>query len=311
VEDQVTHAPAGQCGRLPTARIVQLLGECQQRTVSGSEHIDGVHCFVLPNRRDDVCRIVRGGITVLPVRIRITLASVLVALCSAGCASAVHGQGRLNVSSRTHHDFPSMSSAIPSPLPDPSSTPSSTPRTTAPLTRAARVQALVAQTNGEANNVVAVPGGYEAATWDQYGDIQFWYDAPDTVQWRQVGQSRYPYVPALGPPHARVTGAALAGMQHATFIVRGVFTGDGSGNAVAFTDGPNGWGAIKAEPDGNIGPSGAPVGRNQIGLSYNFAFSSGDLITQDCPSNRPVYQCGRYAITKRWAWNGTDFSLAR
>lgn len=253
----------------------------------------------------------------LRVRTWVALACVLVALGVAGCGtSAVQGTGRLRTPASSHHDFPSPSSTIPNRLPTSSSQtelpPTSAPPTTAaPLTRAARVRALIAQTNGEANDVVAVPDGYEAATWDQFGHIQFWHDAADTVQWQQVGQSRYPYSPALGAPHARVIGALLTGMQHATFIVRGIFTGDGSGNAVAFTDGPNGWGAIKAEPDGNIGPSGAPVGPNKIGLSFGFGFLGGDLVTADCPTNRPISECGSHAIVKRWVWNGQDFNLAR
>jgi hypothetical protein len=250
---------------------------------------------------------------VLPVPIRVTLACGLIVWCVAGCASTVQGAGEVHTSPSSQHDFPSTSSGVPNPLPDPSLTPSPTDLSTtaAPLSRAARIRTLVAQTNGEANDVVAVPTGYDAATWDQHGGIQFWHDDPDTLQWQQVGQSRYPYAAALGPPHARVIGALLTGMQHATFIARGVFSGDGSGNAVAFTDGPRGWGAIKAEPNGNIGPSGAPVGPNRIGLAYGFGFLHGDLVTADCPLNVPISECGSHAILKRWVWNGQDFNLAR
>jgi hypothetical protein len=246
------------------------------------------------------------------VRIRVALVGGLIALCAAGCASTVQGTGQVTSFSSTPHDFSSTSSGIPNPLPNPSILTTTPPPTSSPpLTRAARVAALVAQTNGEAHVVVAVPGGYEAATWDQFGAIQFWYDAADTLTWQQVGQSRYPYSRALGAPHAHALGALLTGMQHATFIVRGIFTGDGSGNAVAFTDGPRGWGAIKAEPNGNIGPSGAPVGPNKIGLSYGFGFLRGDLVTADCPLNMPISECDTHTIVKRWVWNGQDFSVVR
>jgi hypothetical protein len=33
-----------------------------------------------------------------------------------------------------------------------------------------------------------------------------------------------------------------------------LFTTDGTGNAVAYTTGSNGWGAIKAEPNSNLAP---------------------------------------------------------
>jgi hypothetical protein len=97
-------------------------------------------------------------------------------------------------------------------------------------------------------------------------------------------------------------------MRNATFIVTGNFTGDGSGNAVAYTTGAKGWGAIKAESNGRIGPSGQPVGSDAIGLSFGFAFVGGLLQTKDCPPNRPIADCGAYPVVKLWAWNGTDFS---
>jgi hypothetical protein len=155
--------------------------------------------------------------------------------------------------------------------------------------------------------LVAVPGGYEAASWDGTGGIRFWFDPTASVAWRRVGTSRYPYSAALGAPHVAVQAARLRGMDHATFIATGRFTNDSSGNAVAYTTGPRGWGAIKAERNGNIGPSGAPVGADRIGLSYGFAFSDGYLITADCPTGRPIAQCGTHQIRKRWVWRGKDF----
>ena len=35
-------------------------------------------------------------------------------------------------------------------------------------------------------------------------------------------------------------------------VADGLFTTDGTGDAVAYSTGTNGWGAIKAEPDGAI-----------------------------------------------------------
>ena len=180
----------------------------------------------------------------------------------------------------------------------------------APPSAAQRDQQLTAQTNGEDHALVTVPGGYEAAVYDQHGTIEFWGVQNSAAQWSRLGASSYPVVTQLGPPQAQVSGALLHGMQHATFIVHGVFTGDGSGNAVAYTDGPHGWGAIKAEPSGNIGPSGHPVGSDQIGLSFDFGFVGGQLETKDCPTNRPIYQCGAHPVIKLWVWTGQDFRLA-
>jgi len=69
--------------------------------------------------------------------------------------------------------------------------------------------------------------------------------------------------------------------------VRGNFTGDASGNAVAFTSGAKGWGAIKAESNENIGPSGQPVGANLIDLSYDSTSSTETSRLRTARSNCP------------------------
>jgi hypothetical protein len=98
-------------------------------------------------------------------------------------------------------------------------------------------------------------------------------------------------------------------MRHATFTVPGQFTTDNSGHAVAYTTGGrHGWGAIKARANGNIGPSGQPIGPNRIGLSYDFGLVGGKLKTADCPTNEPIASCGSDHIDKLWTWTGHDFT---
>lgn len=147
-------------------------------------------------------------------------------------------------------------------------------------------------------------------TWDQSTHVGFWQDPISSTSWQRVGGSVYPWVPPAigGPPQAEATGALLTGMQHATFIVTGNFSGDGSGNAVAYTAGANGWGVIKAEANGNIGPSGESVSADRIGLSFGFKFVGGLLETQDCNPSFPIAACGGpTTIVKLWKWTGTDF----
>ena len=97
-------------------------------------------------------------------------------------------------------------------------------------------------------------------------------------------------------------------MKHATFVVRGTFSTDHSGNAVAYTYGPGGWGAIKAQPDGNLKPSGAGVGLKGIGLSADFGLIGGRLQTVDCSSVIPVSQCsGNNRVIKYWSWRTNQF----
>ncbi len=76
---------------------------------------------------------------------------------------------------------------------------------------------------------------------------------------------------------------------------------------MAYTTGAHGWGAIKAEANGNIGPSGQPVGPDRIGLSYAFGFVGGMLRTEDCPANEPIASCGSDHVDKLWIWTGRDF----
>ncbi len=226
------------------------------------------------------------------------------------CAcTTTSGSGSVGVTAKSSAsssaDFPSSSSsAAPT-----SATASPSGPATVP-TLAAREAQLTAQTNGQSHVIVKIANGYQAAVYDQGGDIYFWYDATPTTSWRQIAQSRYPYDSANGAPDAKVTGRLLYGMSDATFIVHGVFTGDSSGNAVAFTSGSNGWGTIKAERNGNIGPSGAAVNpSNQIGLAYDFSFSGGSLVTEDCPTDRAQAECGSHPIRKVWRWTGHDFRI--
>jgi hypothetical protein len=252
------------------------------------------------------------------------LAGVVLAVLVGGCSATTGGSGtaRLGSVARTP-DFPSGTPApsgtapfgtgtgtAPSGTAPSGSTPSgSTPSDPGGPTLQQRDGRLTAQTNGQPHVAVGVPGGLEAAVWGSGDAIGFWRSAGASPDWTQVGSSSYPQLVA-GAPGVAVNGTLLTGMTHATFIVTGQFTTDGSGQAVAFTTGPKGWGAIKAEPDGNIGPSGAPVGADRIGLARGFAFADGELVTADCPQNRPIAGCGGHEVLKRWTWTGTDFRRA-
>ena len=256
------------------------------------------------------------------VRVPVLLTLVAAALVLlAGCASTTGGQGSVasgaSVSSSSP-DFPSTTAQPSTPsatTTGPSAGSSSATGSPSSTTSAApsvedRRRQLAAESGGGASVLVRVPGGYEAATYDQRGGIRFWSERDSARVWTPLGASRYPAAKALGAPHASAQGALLRRMRHATFIVHGIFTGDSSGNAVAYTTGSKGWGTIKAKHNGNIGPSGAPVGADRIGLSFDFAFRNGELQTKDCPTNRPIADCGRHPVTKLWVWTGSEFARA-
>ena len=259
------------------------------------------------------------------VRMSVAVAGVFgVVLVAAGCSTTTAGSGREGAQNGSpSHDFPSASSAYASTS---TATGSSAPgTTTAPATAPATATASTASTKptqpsraqatarlarltpGQQLVVVAIPGGFEAISYDQAAHLGFW--KLTSLDWIRAGTSTYPYSPAIGAPaDAAAHGTLLKGMHDATFIVTGNFSGDGSGNAVAYTTGPLGWGAIKAEANGNIGPSGQPVGNDRIGLAFGFAFVGGRLETKDCPLNQPIAACGSNPVDKLWAWNGKDFS---
>ncbi len=242
------------------------------------------------------------------------LTGALAALTLGACSNTIDGTGGPASTAGTSAgpDFPTGSSSATTPptsgsraAPTPT-TPTTTPAPKVPSVEQ-RSHALEQQVDG-ARVLVRVSGGYEAATYDQDGHIAFWRNPLASTAWKQVGLSAYPVVPDIGPPRATAQGRQLSGMRHATFIVHGIFTGDSSGNAVAFTTGSKGWGAIKAEPSGRIGSSGRPIGKDQVGLSYDFAFRGGRLETKDCSLSRPISDCDTHPVTKLWQWNGSDFS---
>lgn len=159
--------------------------------------------------------------------------------------------------------------------------------------------------------VVAKTDGSETMVVNQTGTVTFWKYDSSKYTITKIGRSTYPYAPKdLGPPKAVGRGTVLKGMVHATFIVAGVFSTDGSGNAVAYTFGSGGWGAIKAQKSGNLAPSGQGVGVSAIGLSQGFDFVNGLLETADCSSTLPYSQCGgNRRVLKRWEWDGSEFRL--
>jgi hypothetical protein len=161
--------------------------------------------------------------------------------------------------------------------------------------------------------LVTTSTGYETMVVAQTGKVSFWRYRSSDVSVAKIGLSSYPYdLKSLGPPYAVGRGAVLKGMVHATFIVTGVFSTDGSGNAVAYTTGPQGWGAIKAARNGNLTPSGTGVGLRGIGLSQGFEFVLGQLETADCSTAIPISQCSdNNRVLKIWTWTGTEFVLDR
>jgi hypothetical protein len=132
------------------------------------------------------------------------------------------------------------------------------PAYAAPLATPAQVAAtLTAVTPGMARAIVAVRGGdYEAAMYDKVGHIDFWKYSGSN--WAEVGRSSYPRIQQglTSTILETVVGRQLTGMADATFITIGGFSGDSTGNAIAFGRRPRGWGTIALEPGNVLVPTG-------------------------------------------------------
>lgn len=166
--------------------------------------------------------------------------------------------------------------------------------------------------------VVTVPGGYEAASYDNHGHIKFWHFADR--MWAKVGASTYPYG-QTGSTYPKFQAAVLTGMRHATYIADGQFSGDSSVNTAAYTDGPAGWGAIKARinghavPGGGVESSGQGVGYSQVGLDWADYFVDGRLKITDCYSAFDLSSFATAACEPRetdrrvYKWTGKRFAV--
>ncbi|PZS20597.1 MAG: hypothetical protein DLM57_00880 [Pseudonocardiales bacterium] len=165
---------------------------------------------------------------------------------------------------------------------------------------------LAAKTPGDRRVIVATDAGYQAATYAAIGNVNFWQALSPGTTWQHVGEQIYPYDKSLDPSGPTSANAAvLANMTDATFILRGTFSTDGGRNAIAYTRGADGWGVIVARADGSLAPSSDP---SYNGPSYGLSLVGGNLQTQDCPPNLPMYKCGdANVVVKHWHWDGSKF----
>lgn len=173
-------------------------------------------------------------------------------------------------------------------------------------------QMLAAVTQGLSQTIVPVPGGYEAAAYDQNGNLGFWaYHG----SWAQVGGSAAPVIPES--PGMNIEGALLDGMQDATFVAEGQFTGDATGDAEGFASGPGGWGVLAPGPGDTLVPTGEadPFGATPItaaALWLRLGFDGGELVSaQENPYFLQIDHAAgpAYGLLTHWRWNGTLFDV--
>ncbi len=199
------------------------------------------------------------------------------------------------------------------PAPSPTTAPPPSP---APPSLAQLQNQLVSMTSGARVTVIALPGGgYDAMVSSNnhnVGQVSFWHHEKS---WRKVGDSTFPYengAVAQRPLTDEVTARVLPGMSHPIFILRGIFSGDSTAHAISYTDGPRGWGVIKAQPNGNLASSGQGVGFGEPGLEDDAYFTDGLYETAECSLTLSSAECGgNQRVEKFWGWNGTELTLQR
>ncbi len=164
--------------------------------------------------------------------------------------------------------------------------------------------ALTAAAPGMAHDIVAISRGrYEAAVFDKAAHIDFWEFSG--AKWSEVGRSTYPTLPGQ-PPFVRVVGRQLTGSADATFITTGIFTGDSTGQALAFGKGLRGWGAIAWEPGNVLVPTGNGSTNNTTpGIYFNEQFSGGQIETTSLNPYFSTATGAEFPLTTYWSWDAS------
>jgi hypothetical protein len=178
---------------------------------------------------------------------------------------------------------------------------------------AAAGKLLAAAAPGQARDVVAADGSFEAATYDQYGHINFWRE--ETGHWVGLAQRLYPPDAGNGSMSysstgaVSVTGQVLVGMTEPIYIVSGHFSSDGSDNSLAFSDGPAGWGVVVEQASGVLSSDGESLTDQGTGLNWEDRFVAGRFETLQRPAGWTPAFDSEFPVTQLWSWATSGFNL--
>lgn len=156
---------------------------------------------------------------------------------------------------------------------------------------------------GQSFTVVRVGTGWQGATADSSQTITFW---TGTSKWTKAGTSTFPE--SLDRKTPLLQSRLLTGMPNAVFIATGEFTGNGTGNAVAFAR--NGSWSVLQEKSDDLAPFGNG-GSRSTGLFLAIDFTTSGLRTSSmwgpeatasfaAQKDRPIirtYQGNDWALT--------------
>ncbi len=156
---------------------------------------------------------------------------------------------------------------------------------------------------------VAVPGGLQAAVYDEAGHVVFWSKRLPAGRWTRVGSSAYPVLPTALPRVQRATGVVLAGMHSAVFVLHGAFTGDGGANYIAYGTGPHGWGQLLARGSTLVPTESYPTVAGSPGLALHIQMTHGFLEISQAADVVTVAQSALLPVNRFYRWTGRHLTL--
>ncbi len=166
---------------------------------------------------------------------------------------------------------------------------------------------LAARSGFARPSVVRAGSGYEAATVSGSTGVTFW--TGDGRTWRPAGSSTHPAIQDGATEPIKIAGARLAGADHAMFVLEGSFTGDGTGQALAYGRTGSAWSTYAAAPDSSLAPSGhgMPLLSGGNGLELSMSFNGGRFRTSSLwarSSTASYAEQTSHPIVRTWRASG-------
>lgn len=124
--------------------------------------------------------------------------------------------------------------------------------------------------------------GYDGATLESGDKIAFWEYINTGGTWTWTKDTSLPHLPVFGgSTPVTLTGGSVKDSPNPVFIVKGAFTGNGTGQAIAYHHHARaGWGVLTAQPDKSLRSSGKGLTElGQNGLELNITVQDGLLST--------------------------------
>jgi hypothetical protein len=187
------------------------------------------------------------------------------------------------------------------------------PKVAANSSLLAATAALAKVTPAQQRDVVATGSAFAAASWDQYGHIDFW--AYGGGKWTTAASRYYP--PDAGEGSAaysstagvQVKGQVLAGMSEPIFIVSGPFGYSQAANDLAYAYGSAGWGVLVPGSGNQLVSNGSSLTYQGPGLEWGEQFVAGHFETLQLPTDLGATLDPLFPVAEQWAWQGGALSL--